>query len=146
MALTMTELMKQETMTEAQIFNLMEGMTEAEAMKFLEEPEVKYPMSETEILSQTGWMGGLVMEFIKQSYPEHYSRMMIEEEMLPFVQKRVDEAKELMREIEDNYLMNHKVEEEMDFLATVKLRNQARQVATEIIQKEVLFRPLVLTF
>lgn len=142
MAITLEEIQKNNSMTDEQIVELLSSMTEEEAMQFLEQEEVKYPMTENEIISKTGHLGNLVLTFVTENYKKQYSLMMVTEEMLPFVQKRVDEARELRNQIETKELEKMNINSVKDTMENIRLRNQARQIADEIIQEEVLFRPL----
>lgn len=142
MAITLEEIQKNNSMTDEQIVELLSSMTEEEAMQFLEQEEVKYPMTENEIISKTGHLGNLVLTFVRENYKKQYSLMMVTEEMLPFVQKRVDEARELRNQIETKELEKMNINSVKDTMENIRLRNQARQIADEIIQEEVLFRPL----
>lgn len=142
MAITLEEIQKNNSMTDEQIVELLSSMKEEEAMQFLEQEEVKYPMTENEIISKTGHLGNLVLTFVRENYKKQYSLMMVTEEMLPFVQKRVDEARELRNQIETKELEKMNINSVKDTMENIRLRNQARQIADEIIQEEVLFRPL----
>lgn len=83
------------------------------------------------------------MTFIQEEYPTQYSRMMIEEEMLPFVENRVIEAKKLMHQVENAYYQDHKEKNPDNIMERTQALTEARNIAMEIIKKEVLLRKLM---
>lgn len=121
---------------------MLKNMTGEQAVKYLQEEEVKYPMTEEEIIMETGSMGAMILEFVQEQYPDRYTTMMLAEKMLPFVAKRVEEAKDYIMEMEDSYLKKNPISDMGDTMAVIQWKNQARMVAMELAKEEVLYREL----
>ena len=121
-------------------------MPEEQAMKYLmPEEEVKRAMSVDEIIAKTGPMGAEVMTFLEETIPILYQGWLAIGKMYPFVQSRVEEAKELRTTIETAQFKKYQKEHpQATDMMLMQARMDARQIAMETVREEVLFRPVKL--
>lgn len=136
---TATQMMEEGLITEEQISELLKDMTEEEALRFLETPQVELPMSKEEIIRRTLWMGEIVLNFLEETYPEMFRMWLVSEELLPMVESRVNEAKEVMNDYLHRYMCQTSG---LDTMEAIQQNNQVYSEAKEIVIKEILTRPL----
>lgn len=136
---TATQMMEEGLITEEQISELLKDMTEEEALRFLETPQVELPMSKEEIIRRTLWMGEIVLNFLEETYPEMFRMWLVSEELLPMVESRVNEAKEVMNDYLHRYMCQTSG---LDTMESIQQNNQVYSEAKEIVIKEILTRPL----
>lgn len=136
---TATQMMEEGLITEEQLPELLKDMTEEEALRFLETPQVEPPMSKEEIIRRTLWMGEIVLNFLEETYPEMFRMWLVSEELLPMVESRVNEAKEVM----NDYLHRNMCQTSgLDTMEAIQQNNQVYSEAKELVIKEILTRPL----
>lgn len=136
---TATQMMEEGLITEEQLPELLKDMTEEEALRFLETPQVEPPMSKEEIIRRTLWMGEIVLNFLEETYPEMFRMWLVSEELLPMVESRVNEAKEVM----NDYLHRNMCQTSgLDTMEAIQQNNQVYSEAKEFVIKEILTRPL----
>lgn len=136
---TATQMMEEGLITEEQLPELLKDMTEEEALRFLEIPQVELPMSKEEIIRRTLWMGEIVLNFLEETYPEMFRMWLVSEELLPMVESRVNEAKEVM----NDYLHRNMCQTSgLDTMEAIQQNNQVYSEAKELVIKEILTRPL----
>ena len=116
-------------------------MTQKEAEQELGVEETTMGIGRKEIVAKTGLYGMRAMEYLEENQYDTMMSLMLLGELLPIIQERVSEAKNLMSEIQKNYLKKH-LNNQMDFMTTVRVRNQARMIAEETALNEVIYRPL----
>lgn len=135
---TATQMMEEGLITEEQLPELLKDMTEEEALRFLEIPQVELPMSKEEIIRRTLWMGEIVLNFLEETYPEMFRMWLVSEELLPMVESRVNEAKEVM----NDYLHRNMCQTSgLDTMEAIQQNNQVYSEAKELVIKEILTRP-----
>ena len=117
------------------------SMPKAEAEKILGVEETTMDMDREEIIARTGLYGRRMIEYLEENQYDTMMSKMLRGKLLPIVQSRVEEAKTMMIELEHDYLKKH-LNSQMDFMTTVKIRNQAKMMAEEIAMNEVIYRPL----
>ena len=119
-------------------------MKEEQAMRFLMPDEkVIEPMTEMDIIRKTGPMGAEVLDFLKETIPTLYKTWLSIGKMYPFVQRRVQEARELRTTIENQQNLEFfKKNPEAEWKEQYQARERARQIAMETVRSEVLFRPV----
>ena len=136
---TAEEMIQKGIITEEQIPELLMEMSEEEAMEFLDCPKLEHPMTREQIIDRTLWMGEVVLDFLEETYPAQYRGWMVSETLLPMVEERVNEAKEMM----NSFLQKHLNEiETQDFMERVQYNNQVYARIKEIVIEEILTRPL----
>ena len=116
-------------------------MPQKEAEQELGVEETTMDMDREEIIARTGLYGRRMIEYLEENQYDTMMSLMLLGELLPIIQSRVEEAKTMMIELEHDYLKKH-LNSQMDFMTTVKIRNQARMMAEEIAMNEVIYRPL----
>ena len=134
-----TQMMEEGLITEEQISELLKDMTEEEALRFLETPQVELPMSKEELIRRTLWMGEIVLNFLEETYPEMFRMWLVSEELLPMVESRVNEAEEVMNDYLHRYMCQTSG---LDTMEAIQQNNQVYSEAKEIVIKEILTRPL----
>lgn len=116
-------------------------MPKEEAMAYLEVEEPIKSMTRETIIEKTGLYGRRMMDYLEENQRDKMVFRMSRGLLLPEVEKRVKEAKELMISLEKKYLKEH-LNSQMDYLTTVKIRNQARMTAEEIAMNQIIYQPL----
>jgi hypothetical protein len=116
-------------------------MPQKEAEQELGVEETTMDMDREEIIARTGLYGRRMIEYLEENQYDTMMSLMLLGELLPIIQSRVEKVKTMMIELEHDYLKKH-LNSQMDFMTTVKIRNQARMMAEEIAMNEVIYRPL----
>lgn len=116
-------------------------MPKEEAMAYLEVEEPIKSMTRETIIEKTGLYGRRMMDYLEENQRDKMVFRMSRGLLLPEVEKRVKEAKDLMISLEKKYLKEH-LNSQMDYLTTVKIRNQARMTAEEIAMNQIIYQPL----
>lgn len=116
-------------------------MPQKEAEQELGVEETTMDMDREEIIARTGLYGRRMIEYLEENQYDTMMNLMLLGELLPIIQSRVEKVKTMMIELEHDYLKKH-LNSQMDFMTTVKIRNQARMMAEEIAMNEVIYRPL----
>ena len=104
--------------------------------------EVIYPPTQQEIHAKLGMMATPVLEYMKAEQPVLLHSMECMGTLLPFVQQRVDEAWEMMETLEESHYKTLKKENpNPSWMENYQMRQQARDMAMEVVREEILMRP-----
>ena len=101
-------------------------------------PDIQMP--EEQNLTNLGKYGRMAVKFLKENEPARYKTLyrfgMLEEKM-----KEVDEeANNLLDELMESYLMKHKPQNPSSTMEMLKLREQAKMQAEEVVLNQVVMR------
>lgn len=136
----MKELMDKGQVLTTEELKVME-MPKKEAMAYLGVEDPTTNMSKEKIIAKTGLYGRRMMDYLEENQRDKMVFRMSRGLLLPEVEKRVNEVKELMLNLEKKYLKEH-LNDQMDYMTTVKVRNQARMMAEEIAMIQIIYQPL----
>ena len=116
-------------------------MSTKEVEAFLGVEESTMDMSKEQIIQRTGVYGRRMLEYLEEHQNQKMLSWMLRGVMLPEVEKRVNKAKDRMMELEHSYLEKN-LNSQMDYMTTVKVRNQARMMAEETALNEIIYQPI----
>ena len=116
--------------------------TPEEWKELMGDEEVIYPPTQEEIHAKLGMMATPVLEYMRAEQPALLHSMECMGTLLPFVQQRVNEALEMMDTLEEsNYKAMKKENPNPSWLENYQMRQQARDMAMEVVREEILMRP-----
>ena len=134
----MAEVMEKEALT-AEEMEMMETMTREELMQMAGCEEVKEPETVEEIKATLLSSGRQVVDFIVEKYPRHVQMLRLTGRLKLIAQQRQEEATEMMVKIQKEYMEKHQSE---DYLTNLQYQNEARALAQETVNQEILFRDI----
>lgn len=89
-------------------------------------------------MKSIGRYGRASLNFLKETYPERYAELS-KEEIEEIYTNVNDQALEMLYGLTKELEKNNPVKDTSDFMAVVQHKNQIREMAQEIIEKELLF-------
>ena len=116
--------------------------TPEEWKELMGDEEVIYPPTQEEIHAKLGMMATPVLEYMRAEQPALLHSMECMGTLLPFVQHRVDEAREMMDTLEEShYKAMKKQNPNPSWMENYQMRQQARDMAMEVVREEILMKP-----
>lgn len=109
-------------------------------VKYIEKDGIFYPLiaADTEENTNIGKYGSLWVEYIRAEYPQRY-RSLVRFGELSLKAVEVNElAYELLEDIENEWLKQHKPVHKDSFMEMYQLRIQARLLAEEVVLHDVV--------
>lgn len=110
-------------------------------VRYIEEDGILYPLISVEIKEENagiGKYGRLWLEYIKSEYPQRYRSLVRFGELNSKAIEVNEVAYELLEDIEDEWLSQHKPKNKNSFMEMYRLRTQARMVAEEVVLHDVV--------
>lgn len=111
-------------------------------IEYEEKDGILYPLlsadDESEALKSVGKYGLMWMEFMKTEYPDRYRHLVRFGKIKKIANDVNEQANELSDVLQEKYLRKHKNQLSGTFMERVRLRNQARMMAEEIVFNEVV--------
>ena len=110
-------------------------------VRYIEEDGILYPLISVEIKEGNagiGKYGRLWLEYIKSEYPQRYRSLVRFGELNSKAIEVNEVAYELLEDIEDEWLSQHKPKNKNSFIEMYRLRTQARMVAEEVVLHDVV--------
>ena len=106
-----------------------------------EKDGILYPLITVEIKEENadiGKYGRLWMKYIQSEYPQRYRSLVRFGELYSKAIEVNEVAYELLEDIENEWLMEHKPKDKNSFMEIYRLRTQARLVAEEVVLHDVV--------
>lgn len=111
-------------------------------IEYEEKDGILYPLlsvdDDSEALKSVGKYGLMWMEFMKKEYPDRYRHLVRFGKIKKIANDVNEQANELSDVLQEKYLRKHKNQLSGTFMERVRLRNQARMMAEEIVLNEVV--------
>ena len=110
-------------------------------VRYIEEDGILYPLISVEIKEENagiGKYGRLWLEYIKSEYPQRYRSLVRFGELNSKAIEVNEVAYELLEDIEDEWLSQHKPKNKNSFMEMYRPRTQARMVAEEVVLHDVV--------
>lgn len=110
-------------------------------VRYREEDGILYPLISVEIKQENadiGKYGHLWMKYIQSEYPQRYRSLVRFGELHGKAIEVNEVAYELLEDIEDEWLSQHKPKNKNSFMEMYRLRTQARMVAEEVVLHDVV--------
>ena len=109
-------------------------------VRYREKDGIFYPLITVEIKEDAdiGKYGRLWMEYIQSEYPQRYRSLVRFGELYSKAVEVNEVAYELLEDIENEWLKQHKPKNKNSFMEMYRLRTQARLVAEEVVLHDVV--------
>lgn len=111
-------------------------------IEYEEKDGILYPLlsvdDDSEALKSVGKYGLMWMEFMKTEYPDRYRHLVRFGKIKKIANDVNEQANELSDVLQEKYLRKHKNQLSGTFMERVRLRNQARMMAEEIVFNELV--------
>lgn len=111
-------------------------------IEYEEKDGILYPLlsvdDDSEALKSVGKYGLMWMEFMKTEYPDRYRHLVRFGKIKKIANDVNEQANELSDVLQEKYLRKHKNQLSGTFMERVRLRNQAKMMAEEIVLNEVV--------
>lgn len=110
-------------------------------IKYREKDGILYPLITVERSEESidiGKYGHMWLRYIQTKYPERYRSLQRFEELHDKAAEVNELAYELLEDIENEWLSNHKPKNKNSFVEMYKLRTQARLLAEEVVLHDVV--------
>ena len=83
--------------------------------------------------------GSLAKKHLKEHNPVKYQSLILDGELMPYLQKIDEQARKMLLRLEEQYLKLHPMPVGDDFMARVQARQRARDYAEEIVFSELIY-------
>lgn len=111
-------------------------------IEYEEKDGILYPLlsvdDDSEALKSVGKYGLMWMEFMKTEYPDRYRHLVRFGKIKKIANDVNEQANEQSDVLQEKYLRKHKNQLSGTFMERVRLRNQAKMMAEEIVLNEVV--------
>ena len=110
-------------------------------VRYREEDGILYPLISVEIKEENadiGKYGRLWMKYIQSEYPQRYRSLVRFGELYSKAVEVSEVADELLEDIENEWLKQHKPKNKNSFMEMYRLRTQARMIAEEVVLHDVV--------
>jgi len=110
-------------------------------VRYRERDGILYPLISVEINEENadiGKYGRLWMKYIQSEYPQRYRSLVRFGELYSKAVEVNEVAYELLEDIENEWLKQHKPKNKNSFMEMYRLRTQARMIAEEIVLHDVV--------
>lgn len=110
-------------------------------VRYREQDGILYPLITVEIKEENadiGKYGQLWMKYIQSEYPQRYRSLVRFGELHSKAVEVNEVAYELLEDIENEWLMKHKLKDKKSFMEIYRLRTQAKLVAEEVVLHDVV--------
>lgn len=110
-------------------------------VRYREEDGILYPLISVEIKEENadiGKYGRLWMKYIQSEYPQRYRSLVRFGELYSKAVEVNEVAYELLEDIENEWLKQHKPKNKNSFMEMYRLRTQARMIAEEVVLHDVV--------
>jgi len=84
--------------------------------------------------------GSLAKRHLKEHNPVKYQSLILDGELMPYLQQIDEQAMEMLLLLEEQYLKLHPIPASDDFMAKVQARQRARDYAEEIVFSELIYK------
>lgn len=118
-----------------------QSLFEKLGVPYREKDGIFYPLITVDIKEESadiGKYGRLWMKYIQSEYPQRYRSLVRFGELHSKAVEVNEVAYELLGDIENEWLMNHKPKDKNSFMEIYRLRTQARLVAEEVVLHDVV--------
>ena len=118
-----------------------QSLFEKLGVPYREKDGIFYPLITVEIKEEDadiGKYGRLWMEYIQSEYPHRYRSLVRFGELHSKAAEVNEVAYELLEDIEDEWLSQHKPKNKNSFMEMYRLRTQARMIAEEVVLHDVV--------
>lgn len=108
---------------------------------YREKDDIFYPLIIVEIKEEDtdiGKYGRLWMKYIQSEYPQRYRSLVRFGELYSKAVEVNEVAYELLEDIENEWLKQHKPKNKNSFMEMYRLRTQARMIAEEVVLHDVV--------
>ena len=99
-------------------------------------PEIDFGIEENVELRK---FGRLRYKYLKENKPYLFSRLLLEGELMKHVIEIEELAYERFQRIQTEYLKQHLLSIDGNFMESYKIRQEARDIANEIVLKELIY-------
>ena len=110
-------------------------------VRYREEDGILYPLISVEIKQENadiGKYGRLWMKYIQSEYPQRYRSLVRFGELRSKAVEVNEVAYELLEDIENEWLKQHKPKNKNSFMEMYRLRTQAKMIAEEVVLHDVV--------
>ena len=99
-------------------------------------PEIDFGVDESVELKK---FGRLRYKYLNENKPHLFSRLLLEGELMKHVIEIEKRAYERFERIQQEYLREHPVPADGNFMESYRIRRQARDMAEEVVLKELIY-------
>lgn len=110
-------------------------------VRYREKDGILYPLISVEIKEEKadiGKYGRLWLEYIQSEYPQRYRSLVRFGELISKAIEVNEVAYELLEDIENEWLKQHKPKNKNSFMEMYRLRTQAKMIAEEVVLHDVV--------
>ena len=107
---------------------------------YIEVDGILYPKLYVDIPAHlTGKYSRMRMEYLKEYKQETFFRFVIENKLIDYLMELDEQAYQMLKALEQQYLQQHPLPVNGDFMKTYHLRQQARNFAEEIVLHDLIY-------
>lgn len=99
-------------------------------------PEIDFGVDERVKLKK---FGRLRYKYLKENKPHLFSRLLLEGELMKYVIEIEKQAYERFERIQTEHLKQHPLPDDGNFVECYRIRQEARDVAEEVVLKELIY-------
>ena len=103
-------------------------------------PDLKFPEESKVSLKKAGKYGRMAGKYLKETEPTRYRALYRFGTLAEKMEKVNEEAYELLDRLMNQYLKEHKAKNPNDTMEMVKLREQAKMTAEEVVLHQIVYQ------